>query len=102
MDAAGIKPIVSAIKILCNLYQKATIEDKRCLVETIFNEMLIYDKDGYRTINLNTIAAITYLKNKELQRQKKGKNLNFKTFPQLWVECPPFVDGFYVRFNTSG
>ena len=40
--------VINAIKTLCNLprlYQTATIEDKRYLVETIFNGMLIYDKD---------------------------------------------------------
>lgn len=67
---------VNAIKTLCalpKLYQTATIEDKRYLVETIFYGKLIYDSDGYRTMELNTVAAITYLKNKELQRQKKGE-----------------------------
>ena len=61
--------VINAIKTLCNLprlYQTAAIEDKRYLVETIFNDVLIYDKDGYRTTNLNSVAAITYLKNKEL------------------------------------
>jgi len=48
-------------------------EDKRHLVKIIFNGMLIYGKDEYQTTNLNSIAAITYLKNKELQRQKKGE-----------------------------
>lgn len=60
--------IISTIKTLCNLphlYQNATIEDKRYLVETIFCGELMYDSDGYRTKNLNTIAAITYMKNKE-------------------------------------
>jgi len=73
----NIQPmVINAIKTLCNLprlYQTATIEDKRYLVETIFNGMLIYDKDGYRTTNLNPIAEITYLKNKELQEHKKGE-----------------------------
>ena len=75
-DKINIQPLViNAIKTLCNLprlYQTATIEDKRYLVETIFNGMLIYDKDGYRTTNLNPIAEITYLKNNELQGHKKG------------------------------
>ena len=73
----NIQPmVINAIKTLCSLprlYQTATIEDKRYLVETIFNGMLIYDKDGYRTTNLNPIAEITYLKNKELQGHKKGE-----------------------------
>ena len=76
-DKINIQPmVINAIKTLCNLprlYQTATIEDKRYLVETIFNDVLIYDKDGYRTTNINPIAAITYLKNKELQRHKKGE-----------------------------
>lgn len=66
--------VLSAIKTLYNLshlYETATIEDKRYLVETIFNGILIYDNDEYRTINVNAIAEITYLKNKELQRHKK-------------------------------
>lgn len=68
--------IISTIKTICNLphlYQNATIEDKRYLVETIFYGELLYDSDGYRTTNLNTIAEITYLKNKELKMQKKGE-----------------------------
>jgi site-specific DNA recombinase len=67
---------INAIKTLCclqKLYRTATIEDKRHLVETIFYGKLIYDKDGYRTTNLNSISKITYLKNKELQRHKKGE-----------------------------
>lgn len=59
----NIQPmVINAIKTLCSLprlYQTATIEDKRYLVETIFNGMLIYDKDGYRTTNLNPIAELT-------------------------------------------
>lgn len=67
--------IISTIKTLYNLphlYQNATIEDKRYLVETIFCGELMYDSDGYRTTNINSVASISYLKNKELQRQKKG------------------------------
>ncbi|MEJ2880113.1 hypothetical protein [Pedobacter sp. GR22-6] len=76
-DKINIQPmVINAIKTLCNLprlYQTAVIEDKRYLVETIFNGMLIYDKDGYRTTNLNPIAELTYLKNKELEGYKKGE-----------------------------
>jgi site-specific DNA recombinase len=76
-DKINIQPLViNAIKtlfILPRLYQTATIEDKRYLVEIIFNGMLIYDKDGYRTTNLNPIAEITNLKNKELKGHKKGE-----------------------------
>jgi len=74
-DKIDIQPLViNAIKTLCTLprlYQTAMIEDKRYLVEIIFNGMLIYDKDGYRTINLNTISTITHMKNNELQSNKK-------------------------------
>ncbi|TCC98272.1 hypothetical protein [Pedobacter psychroterrae] len=76
-DKINIQPmVINAIKTLCNLpclYQTAPIEDKRYLVETIFNGMLIYDKDGYRTTNLKSIAATTYMKNKALQGHKKGE-----------------------------
>ncbi len=72
-----IQPLIAnTIKILCNLpqlYQNATIEDKRYLVETIFCGELMYDSNGYRTTNINSVASINYLKNKELQRQKKGE-----------------------------
>lgn len=93
-DRINIQPmVINAIKTLCSLpklYQTATIEDKRYLVETIFFGKLIYDKDGYRTINLNSIAAITYLKNKELQRQKKRGKVSLKDpFPQLRVDHSP-------------
>jgi len=76
-DKISIQPLViNAIKTLCTLprlYQTATIEDKRYLVEIIFNGMLFYEKDGYRTTNLNSAAAITSLKNNKLQGHKKGE-----------------------------
>ena len=76
-DKINIQPmVINATKTLCNLpnlYQTATIDDKKYLIETIFNGMLIYDKDGYRTTNLNPSAEIIYLKNKGLQRHKKGE-----------------------------
>lgn len=68
--------IISTIKTLCNLphlYQNATIEDKRYLVETIFCGELMYDSDGYRTTNINSVPSINYLKNKELQCKKNGE-----------------------------
>ena len=95
----NIQPmVINTIKTLCNLprlYQTAKIDDKRYLVETIFNGMLIYDKDGYRTTNLNPIAELTYLKNKKLQDKKKGKVSLKDSFPQLRVERRSNVDGFY-------
>ncbi len=75
--------IISTIKTLCNLphlYQNDTIEDKKYLVETIFNGELMYDNDGYRTKNINSVASINYLKNKELQHKKKGKSIFKRPF----------------------
>lgn len=76
-DKVNIQPMVinaiETLRTLPRLYETATIEDKRYLVETIFNGMLIFNKDGYRTTNLNPIKEITYLINKELQGYKKGE-----------------------------
>ncbi|WP_342751873.1 recombinase family protein [Arcticibacter pallidicorallinus] len=81
----NIQPLViNAIKTLCylpRLYQTATIEDKRYLVETIFIGMLIYDKDGYRTMNINSIAEITYLETKSYGQKKMGQKSRLKTLP---------------------
>jgi hypothetical protein len=73
---------VNVLSELPRLYQKVNISAKRYLVGIIFNGLLVYDKDGYRTTEVDSIATVTYLKNKELQGNKKGEKYLKKTlFP---------------------
>jgi site-specific DNA recombinase len=73
---------LKALTNLPNLYKTASIEAKRYIVQTIFLDVLIYNGNGYRTTNLNSVAELIYLKNNELRINKKGeKALQKNLFP---------------------
>jgi site-specific DNA recombinase len=71
----------NAIKMLCRIpdvYKTANVTTKRYIVETIFTGPLTYDGETYRTTTLNEVVAIIYLKNNELQDNKKRKKPLFE------------------------
>jgi hypothetical protein len=50
------------------------VNGKRYLVRILFPEKIIYDDGIHRTLGMNKVAQLIYLKNKELQFKKRDKN----------------------------
>jgi len=66
-----------AVRLLCELdklFEICSIEAKRLLIGTFFPEKLTFSEGRCRTLKVNRVAELIYLKNKELRAKKAAKN----------------------------
>jgi len=63
------------LEMLDRFFDDSNIAGQRYLVGMLFPEKLTYSEGGCRTTKMNEAASVIYVKNKELQEKKWGKNL---------------------------
>lgn len=67
-----LKGVIEYLKTLDKTYEKATTENKRLMVGSIFSEKLVYEKNGFRTPEYTELVAYISQENSELEEIKSG------------------------------
>ncbi len=75
-----LKYSINLLDNIDNFFKHAPVEAKIQALSSIFPEKIEFDGKNFRTEKLNTVLALIYQKNNELQGNKKKNGESFSTF----------------------
>ena len=84
-DVSAIIPkAVSNLQNLHLKYREGTIEVKREIISSIFPENIVFEKNNFRTIRLNSVIGLIYSAKADFRQKKARKSIKNDAVPR-WV-----------------